>query len=163
MHNFDDYIVARGQISSAKEPDDPLYNPYTWTHKQDGTPVWAIMAQDPEKIQTFQVGLSGIDIAVPVVGHFDFNLLKSEDPSDQQIQLIDVGGGHGSCIKQILSKHPSLDPKRCMLQERPDMIEMAKQNSDMPEGLQFMTHDFFTEQPIKGFPSPPSFPTSQPN
>lgn len=50
MHNFDDYLVSHSQLAAAQEPDDPLYNPYTWTHDQEETPVWAIMAQDPEKI-----------------------------------------------------------------------------------------------------------------
>lgn len=45
--NFDDYLDARGQLAAAKEPDDPLANPYTWTHKQDGTPVWGIIGSKP--------------------------------------------------------------------------------------------------------------------
>jgi len=68
MHNFDDYLVARKQLEHVREPDDPLHNPYTFTHKQEGTLVWAIMAKDPEKLQTFQIGMSGIDVAIPVVG-----------------------------------------------------------------------------------------------
>jgi hypothetical protein len=99
MHNFDDYLEARNQLAHAHEPDDPLNNPYTWTHKQDGTPVWAIMAQNPEKIQTFQVGMSGIDIVIPVVGHFDFSLLKSSSPEDTTVELVDVGGGTGAPLK----------------------------------------------------------------
>lgn len=152
MHNFHEYLAARGQLSQAREPDDPLHNPYTWTHKQDGTPVWSIMAQDPEKIQTFQAGLSGIDIAVPVVGHFDFNLLENTTAEDEEerVELIDVGGGHGACLKQILSQYPKLNPKRCILQERPDVIEMAKASGGLPEGLQLIEHDFFTDQPVKG-------------
>lgn len=128
MHNFDDYLVARGQLAHAKEPDGPLHNPFTWTHKQDGTPVWAIMAQDPEKIQTFQVGMSGIDVAIPVVGHFDFNLLRSgsEHADQDRVQLADVGGGHGAVIKQILTAHPELEPKKCVLQDRPGVIEMRR-------------------------------------
>ena len=152
MHHFHEYLAARGQLSQAREPDDPLHNPYTWTHKQDGTPVWTIMAQDPEKIQTFQVGMSGIDVAVPVVGHFDFNILKNSAAEDEgeKIELIDVGGGHGACLKQILSEYPALNPRRCILQERPDVIEMAKASGGLPEGLQLMEHDFFKDEPVKG-------------
>jgi O-methyltransferase domain len=150
MHNFDDYLEARKQLAHAHEPDDPLNNPYTWTHKQDGTPVWAIMAQNPEKIQTFQVGMSGIDIAIPVVGHFDFSLLKSTSPEDQTVELVDVGGGTGAPLKQILEKHLELDSKKCVLQDRPEMIEMAKAGRLLPEGVVLSGHDFMTEQPVKG-------------
>ena len=157
MHNFDDYLVARNQLTSAHEPDDPLNNPYTWTHKQDGTPVWAIMAQDPEKIQTFQVGMSGLDVAIPVTGHFNFNLLKStpEDVEKGITELVDVGGGHGVCLKQITDAYPALDKRKCVLQDRKDVIEMAEANSEIPKDLVKMEHDFRTEQPIKGseFPS----------
>jgi hypothetical protein len=148
MHNFDDYLVARSQLSSAREPDDPLHNPYTWTHKQDGTSVWAIMAQDSEKIQTFQVGMSGLDLAIPVVGHFDFDLLKNNE--EKSVELIDVGGGHGACLTQILKAYPGLDPRKCILQERPGLTDMARKSGTLPEGLVLMEHDFLTEQPVKG-------------
>lgn len=106
-----------------------------------------LLAQNPEKIQTFQVGMSGLDIAIPVTGHFDFSTLKT---NDERIELIDVGGGHGECLRQIFEKHPDLDPRKCVLQERPDVIEMAKASGKLPEGLIYSEHDFGTEQPIQG-------------
>jgi O-methyltransferase domain len=66
------------------------------------------------------------------------------------VELVDVGGGHGACLKQILIAYPDLDAKKCVLQDRPDVIEMAKASGAMPEGLVLMAHDFRTEQPIKG-------------
>jgi hypothetical protein len=160
MHNFDDYLAARSQLAHATEPSDPLHNPYTWTHKQDGTPVWAIMAQDPEKIQTFQVGMAGHNAAIPVVGHFDFGLLASkgegvegeekEKRDKERVQLVDVGGGHGACLRQILERHKELDAKRCVLQDRPDVVEMARAGGGLPEGVVLMAHDFRTEQLVKG-------------
>lgn len=151
MVNFDDYLAEKGLLGHAAEPFDQLHNPYTWTHKSEGTPVWAIMARDPEKIQTFQIGLSGIDLAIPVVGHFDYSVLATGDDEDT-IELIDVGGAAGAVLKQIIEKYPALNPKKCMLQERPDVIDMAKSlpKGELPEGLQFMPHDFLTEQPVKG-------------
>jgi hypothetical protein len=103
------------------------------------------MAQNPEKIQTFQVGMPGIDIAIPVVGHFDFGVLKSTSPEDQTVGLVDVGGGTGAPLKQILDKHPELDSKKCMLQDRLEMIEMAKAGGLLPEGVVLSGHDFMTE------------------
>jgi hypothetical protein len=152
MHNFDDYLVARGQLEHAKEPDDPLQNPYTYYHKQDGTPVWAIMAQDPEKIQTFQKGMAGIDVAIPVVGHFDFSTLKNSPEEENQgiAELVDVGGGHGAVLKKILDAHPEISPKNSVLQDRPDIINLAKASGVLPPAVKLMEHDFTTEQPIKG-------------
>lgn len=148
MHNFHEYVVKHG----LHEPDDQLHNPYTAYHKQEGTPVWAIMAQDPEKIQAFQVGMAGIDVAIPVVGHFDFSSLKnsSEEVEKGVVELVDVGGGHGVVLKKILDAHPELTAKNCVLQDRPDVIEMAKSNGILPSETQFMPHDFMTENPVKG-------------
>jgi hypothetical protein len=104
------------------------------------------MAQDPEKINTFQVAMSGIDVAIPVVGHFDFSRLKDDSG---RVQLVDVGGGHGAVLKQILDRHPELDVKQCVLQDLPDVIEMAKASGVLP-GVTLMPHDFRAEQPVKG-------------
>ncbi|KAH7121434.1 O-methyltransferase-domain-containing protein [Dactylonectria macrodidyma] len=146
MHNFDDYLVSSGNFS---EPDDPLRNPYTAYHKQEGTPVWSIMMQNPEKLQTFQTGMAGIDVAIPVTGHFDFSTLENSPEDDEKgvLELVDVGGGEGVVLNKILAAHPELTPKKCMLQERPEMIQLAK--SQGPE-FQLLDHDFMTEQPVKG-------------
>ena len=156
MHNFHEYVADHGK----REPDDPLRNPYTAYHKQEGTPVWAIMAQSPEKIQTFQVGMAGIDVAIPVVGHFDFSQLKNTPEEAEQgvVELVDVGGGHGVVLKKILDAHPELSAKSCVLQDRPDVIELAKQGGALPAETQFIPHDFMTENPVKGDPTRSRFP-----
>lgn len=115
------------------------------------------MAQDPEKIMTFQAGMAGLDLAIPVVGHFDFGVLaagegdgRDKEKEMERVQLVDVGGGHGACLKQILEKHQQLDAKKCVLQDRPDVVEMARAGGLLPEGVVLMAHDFRTEQPVKG-------------
>jgi hypothetical protein len=142
------YLAARNQLSHAVEPDDAAHNPYTWSSGQDGKPVWAIMAQDPERIQNFQIGLSGLDAAIPVVGHFDFSQLATEE--EGRVELVDVGGGNGACLKQILDKHPQIQAKKCILQDNPDVIKIAKSSGNLPADLVLMEHDFRTEQPVKG-------------
>ncbi|KAL6365452.1 hypothetical protein LRP88_01446 [Fusarium phalaenopsidis] len=149
MHNFDDYLVSKGKF---EEPQDPLYNPYTAYYKQEGTPVWSIMMQHPERFQTFQTGMSGIDVAIPVTGHFDFSSLKNtvEEEAKGVVELVDVGGGEGVVLNKILEAHPDLTPKNCVLQERPEVIQLAKSKENLPESVQLVEHDFMEEQPIKG-------------
>ncbi|KAF5578811.1 O-methyltransferase B [Fusarium pseudoanthophilum] len=149
MHNFDDYLISKGKY---EEPQDPLYNPYTAYWKQEGTPVWSIMMQNPERFQTFQTGMAGIDVAIPVTGHFDFSTLKSDssDTDNATIELVDVGGGEGTVLNKILEAHPELSPKNCMLQERPEVIQLAKSKKTLPDDVQLVEHDFMTEQPVKG-------------
>ncbi|RKL45800.1 hypothetical protein BFJ72_g3345 [Fusarium proliferatum] len=149
MHNFDDYLVSKGKY---EEPQDPLYNPYTAYWKQEGTPVWSLMMQNPERFQTFQTGMAGIDVAIPVTGHFDFSTLKNESPDTDNttIELVDVGGGEGTVLNKILEAHPELSPRNCVLQERPEVIQLAKSKKTLPDDVQLVEHDFMTEQPVKG-------------
>ncbi|CZR47654.1 uncharacterized protein FPRO_13321 [Fusarium proliferatum ET1] len=149
MHNFDDYLVSKGKY---EEPQDPLYNPYTAYWKQEGTPVWSLMMQNPERFQTFQTGMAGIDVAIPVTGHFDFSTLKNESPDtgNATIELVDVGGGEGTVLNKILEAHPELSPRNCVLQERPEVIQLAKSKKTLPDDVQLVEHDFMTEQPVKG-------------
>lgn len=159
MHNFDDYLVEKGQLQNAREPDDPLHNPYTSYHKKEGTPVWEIMSQDPERFRTFQTGMAGIDLAIPVVGHFDFDILKNtpEETANNRVQLVDVGGGHGAVLKKIIETHQALSPSACVLQDLPNVIQLSRTNGLLPEEVQRQEHDFTKEQPVKGtsslFPS----------
>ncbi|KAG4278560.1 hypothetical protein FPRO04_06615 [Fusarium proliferatum] len=149
MHNFDDYLVSKGKY---EEPQDPLYNPYTAYWKQEGTPVWSLMMQNPERFQTFQTGMAGIDVAIPVTGHFDFSTLKNEslDTDNATIELVDVGGGEGTVLNKILEAHPELSTRNCVLQERPEVIQLAKSKKTLPDDVQLVEHDFMAEQPVKG-------------
>ncbi|RSL68366.1 hypothetical protein CEP54_002842 [Fusarium duplospermum] len=112
MHNFDDYLVSKDNF---EEPQDPLYNPYTAYYKQEGTPVWNIMMQHPERFQAFQ-----------------------------------TGGGEGLVLNKILEAHPDLTPMNCVLQERPEFIQLARSKGNLPKSVQLLEHDFMEEQPIKG-------------
>ncbi|KAF4948526.1 hypothetical protein FGADI_9590 [Fusarium gaditjirri] len=149
MHNFDDYLVSKRKY---EEPQDPLYNPYTAYWKQEGAPVWSIMMQNPERFQTFQTGMAGIHVAIPVTGHFDFSILKNDsvDIGNAIVELVDVGGGEGTVLNKILEAHPELSPKNCMLQERPEVIQLAKSKKTLPIDVWLIEHDSMTEQPIKG-------------
>jgi hypothetical protein len=145
MVAFDDYIKLTGK---ATEPDDVTKNPYTWRHNQDGKSVWEIMAQYPERIETFQVGLAGQEAAVPIVGYYDFSKLKTDE--EGRVELVDVGGGQGQSLLQILEAHPDLSPSKMVLQDTPDVIKLAKASNILPDSVVKMEHDFYTEQPLKG-------------
>lgn len=105
------------------------------------------MAQNPEKLQTFQVGMAGLTATIPVVGHFNFGLLQDSE-ENERILLVDVGGGHGECLSEVLDYYPDLESKKCVLQERPDVIEMARNRGSL-KSVVLMAHDFLAEQPVK--------------
>ena len=145
MVNFEDYMDATGRVT---EPDSITHCPYTWRHGQEGTPVWEIMAQYPDRFQTFQVGLTGVEDAVPIVGFYDFSKLKTDEPG--RVELVDVGGGQGQSLKMVLEAHPDLSPSKMVLQDKPEVLQLAKESHILPEAVVLMEHDFYTEQPVKG-------------
>jgi hypothetical protein len=134
LDRFHEYLAARGSLT---EPDDPTFNPYTWRFKQDGKVVWEIMAQDPKRLKSFQMGLANMEASVPIVGFYDFGKLETSD--DRSI-LVDVGA------------HPNLasKPEKFVLQDLPEQIALARAAGRLPEKVVKMEHDFYTEQPVKG-------------
>ena len=148
MH-FHQYVKDRGEVP-VHEPDDPLRNPYTHRHGQDGVPVWAIMAQFPDRLKAFQLGLASQEDSVPIIGFYDFSSLYDPEDDGDRATLIDLGGGQGQSIMQILKAFPTLKPERMILQDLPEPIQQAQTSKLLPDGVQAMVHDFWTPQPIKG-------------
>ena len=105
------------------------------------------MAQTPERLHAFQMGLAFADASIPLVGYYDFSMLNTE--GDRPI-LVDVGGGGGSAIVQIIKAHPELPPSKFILQDLKEPIALARSGSFLPKEVQTMEHDFWTPQPVKG-------------
>ncbi|RDA87426.1 hypothetical protein CP532_7007 [Ophiocordyceps camponoti-leonardi (nom. inval.)] len=153
FHNFDEYLSKRGQLPHAREPDDPLRCPMTYYHDQDGVSPWSIMEQDPNRMRDFQLAMTVFNQAVPVLGTFDYRLLRNspDEERDGRVQLVDVGGGRGTVLGEILAAFgDSLKAETCVLQDKPGVIELSRRNRALPGAVRRMNHDFFTEQPVKG-------------
>ena len=148
-YNFDEYLEARFS-PPYPEPASNTHNSYNWRHGKEGQSTWVTMASFPERMATFQMGLAALDSSVPAVGSFyDFGQLVSDEPD--RIELVDVGGGHGRVLKAILDATPTLDVKKCVLQDQPNVLEGAREKKTAPEGVRMMAIDFHTEQPVKGW------------
>ncbi len=83
---------------------------------------------------------------VPTTGYFDFNVFATDEPD--RVSLVDVGGGIGNKLKEILAKNPRLEPERCVLQDQEKTIAMSEQEKIVP-GARLMVHDFWQKQPVK--------------
>lgn len=76
---------------------------------------------------------------------FEERLCKGSDMTDDQVLLVDVGGGYGHEIQAIKTKYPAIRG-RMILQDLPQTIAQAVN----VEGMEATSHDFFKPQPIKG-------------
>ena len=144
---FPKYVKTHGP----KEPTSLFENPYSdyFNASNTGQTTWDIMAKDPDRWHTFQVGLGLADSLVPTTGYFDFEALAVGDGEDR-VALVDVGGGIGNKLSEILKASPKLRPESTMLQDQPSTIEIAKKESPAPKGVRMMEHDFWKEQPVHG-------------
>lgn len=98
---------------------------------------------------------------MPISGIYDFSWLVSEaekDPTSDRPLLVDVGGGKGQALKAIHAEFPKLPLHRCVLQDRPEVIEAGLAlNEPELSAIQRMGSDFLKEQPVKGKSQPDTY------
>ncbi|KAL8966327.1 MAG: hypothetical protein Q9183_003419 [Haloplaca sp. 2 TL-2023] len=123
-----------------------LRNPFTYAY---GMPMFDYLEQDTEQKEAFDVWMSSRR-AVREKSWFDLYpivspLLEVVRDGKDDVFLVDVGGGRGHDISALHERFPGL-PGRLVLQELPETFK------DLPpiDGVEFMAHDMFNPQPIKG-------------
>ncbi|EXJ85782.1 hypothetical protein A1O1_06150 [Capronia coronata CBS 617.96] len=152
MTDLPKYLQKHGAV----EPTSFYVNPYSDYHNasDSGMTTWEIMSKDPEKLKTFQIGLTTGDAMVPVTGYYDFNQLALTpaelEKTPDRVSLIDIGGGVGNVVKRILDAYKDLNPENVVLQDQENIIDMASKEKIAPHGVQLMKHDFWGPQPVKG-------------
>ena len=61
--------------------------------------------------------------------------------------IVDVGGSHGTASIALAQRFPNL---KCIVQDLPGTIAGCSIPPELEGRLEYMAHDFFTEQPVKG-------------
>ena len=131
------------------EPSSNFDNPFVSYYGTDGQSAWDVMAGIPDIMKTFQLSLLAVDSIVPPAGPFyDFDQFKATDDEQERIQIVDVGGGYGKVLTEIVQASPALDPRYCVLQDVEHVIAIAHPAREA--GLQTMTIDFHVAQPVRG-------------
>lgn len=99
--------------------------------------------QHPEKLKWFQQLMS-----VPREGEWldvvpFTEALASVEPD--RVLFVDIGGSIGHQCARLKAKYPNL-PGRIIVQDLEETIKAAPPI----DGVEFMVHDFFNPQPVKG-------------
>lgn len=110
------------------------------------------ISRDPERLTVFQQHLAGKSAAwrkyLDDPGFVRQNLVDGAKSEEGAVFLVDVGGGKGHDLQELVEKNPNL-PGKLVLQDLKGPIEEAR-SSKLHENIELMEHDFFTEQPVKG-------------
>lgn len=130
--------------------DNTFWNIFTWSCGEQGKhSTFEIMERDPVKMQAFQKNLERGAHLHPYTGYYDFSKLATKD--EGRVVFVDVGGGHGYAIQNVLKAHSEIKPEQCVLQDSAPVVEYAeKENTDLPKGVKVQAHDFFQPNPVKG-------------
>ena len=142
-----DWLKHNNGVPSEPAGDNAgTHNPLTYRHGTEGKPVFETLAQQPDTLAVFGRILKAGASLKPFIGIYPWERLADNDP--QRPLFVDIGGGPGHAIAAILAAHPELPASGFVLQELPNVIDLAKQS--LPADVQFQPHDFFTPNPVKG-------------
>ncbi len=125
-----------GELEHSVQTGKPAFD------KVHGIPMWRyFVEQDPEAGTYFDQAMTGFSEAVnlPVAQAYDFSGVCT---------LVDVGGGHGSLLRTILTMHPRIETG--ILFDQPQVVEEAGRSletADLAGRCQFIAGDFFEAAP----------------
>ena len=115
---------------------------------EPGVSMFQLLAQQPERARRFGAGMRYYARAETgnlhwlTAGYPWFSLDKPETV------FVDVGGGQGICSRAIASITQHM---RFVVQDLEGTVQNGRQAlaQELESRVEFMTHDFFTEQPVK--------------
>ena len=152
MFRLPEYLAKGDYIN----PTDPLNGPFQYaTGASENWFAWAMMQQNGvfenfnNHMSAYNEGNCGfMDPEFYPIEEQLFKDIPATADSAESVTLVDVGGGIGHDIARLLSRFPEA-PGRFILQDLPNVIKQAREAS-LNKRIEFMEHDFFTEQSVKG-------------
>lgn len=147
FHGLYEYLAK----TQYKNPADQVDGPFQYGH---GTKdhFFAYVSQAPDRLTQFSHHMAGYRTGRASWMDKDFypleeKLIKGASTEQDAVFLVDVGGSKGHDLEELRKKHPSL-PGKLVLQ---DVRAVLAEATDLDPSITKMEHDFFTEQPVKGW------------
>lgn len=142
-----DFLASTGW----KNPTDYNNSPFQYGHHTK-LGIWEYLQEDPARMAIFNSGMRSqatIGTGKGNRGPYPFDTeLGRAGHSDQEVLLVDVGGGRGQALEAIKRNFPTLKG-RMILQDTKEVIEDAKKRG-LPSFIEPQVASFFEPQPVKG-------------
>ncbi|KAK0668358.1 O-methyltransferase-domain-containing protein [Cercophora samala] len=141
-----------------REPPGQTHTPFSFAWGHAELPPWEVKALNPEYSASFKRAMQAKNIFggdIPITGQgalYDVSWVGSKKSTDgNTVKVVDVGGGMGHLVKELLENIEGLKAEECVLQDRPDVIEAVEKTSDPGlKGVRAMSYDFHERQPVRG-------------
>lgn len=143
-----EYLAVRAK----EEAQNAKYSPFTWNEGQEGKATFEILSNMPERTAGIHTLASNVQHLRPYAGFYDFAKLvpsNSKEDHDRPV-FVDVGGGNGHVIKEVLQAVPQIRPEQCVLEDRAETLALAQTTGLLPAGVRLLEHDYLTRQPVAG-------------
>jgi len=110
---------------------------------------WDYMEKFPDRVKRFGDAMSLFALQPSYGPHHLIKYLEEQNLTKGT--LVDVGGSHGGFSMDIASKFRDI---KCIVQDRPDVIETARKDPIghlflLDDQIDLMNHDFFEDQPVR--------------
>ncbi|KAL2063150.1 hypothetical protein VTL71DRAFT_6222 [Oculimacula yallundae] len=123
-------------------------SPYAWAVGMEGHDYYEAISSDPKKLHNFNFTMATSEAVTPILGMFPWASVKEQVEADQsRAFIVDIGGGRGQLLTAIQKEAPAGFGAKMILQDRPDVL--ASLTADDVPGIEKMSYDFYTPQPIK--------------
>ncbi|KAK8076358.1 hypothetical protein PG994_003630 [Apiospora phragmitis] len=102
-------VLAKEEAKNAK------HSPFTWNEGQEGKATFEILSEMPARTEGIHTLASNVQHLRPYTGFYDFAKLASTSSSGADVDrdrpvFVDVGGGSGHVIEEVLQAFPRSAP-----------------------------------------------------
>lgn len=136
-----------------REPSGRLHSIKASAEGRPELTATEIMYAHPERVANMTLAMSSMENMYPLAGVYDYSwVAAARDADPARTLIVDVGGAKGHTLEAICKETPGLPIERCVLQDLPEVIDVAKRmvGAGSSPGPKMVAIDFFNEQPVKG-------------
>lgn len=132
-------LRARGY----KAPTKDSGTPFMWAN---GEELWTFLGRYPERALNMVKGMKSLDTGSLSPSAFPFGEeLGKLEIQDGEVAIVDIAGGQGHIMEHVRKQNPGIKG-RFIVQDLPSTFEAVR---EPPAGVEFMSYDMFTPQPIR--------------
>ncbi|KAG4418612.1 hypothetical protein IFR04_008237 [Cadophora malorum] len=127
-----------------KAPTKETGTPYKWAH---GEELWTWLGSHPDRAMNMIAGKRSHNAGNVSGDAYPWGVeLGKLNLKDDDIAIVDAAGGQGHIMEEIRKRNPELKG-RFIVQDLASTFEAVP---SPPKGVEFMAHDMFFPQPVKG-------------